>query len=154
MALPAIIIDTREKDPFPLALLGAAVIRRKLDTGDYSIDGLESRVCLERKSLDDFVGTFVMHMRARRAGNQSRWGREIERMKLIPRRVIVIEGTLEHIEAGLYRAKVHKHQLFGYITRLEEHHGIDVRFIGVRPSSTKWAHGWLTEAANELTSKT
>ena len=76
-----IIIDTREKLPleFPAGILTA---RHKLDTGDYSIEGLENHICIERKSVDDFVNT-VIH-------NKERWDDEVRRMGFMDYRAIVI----------------------------------------------------------------
>ena len=48
---PAIVIDTREKDPLAFANLSTDVAT--LDTGDYSIVGLTHLIAVERKSLPD-----------------------------------------------------------------------------------------------------
>ena len=42
-----VIIDTREQQPWEFGLHTTA--KRKLDTGDYSIEGLEHLLCIERK---------------------------------------------------------------------------------------------------------
>lgn len=42
-----VIIDTREQQPWEFAEYSTA--HRKLNTGDYSIDGLENILCIERK---------------------------------------------------------------------------------------------------------
>ena len=60
---PPIVIDTREQAPWTfnkglvVERFGAAFPTEvgTLDTGDYSVRGLEDRVRIERKSLDDFV---------------------------------------------------------------------------------------------------
>ena len=59
-----IIQDTAEQLPFPfqqIVMGGQQVIikrvRQHLRTGDYSIIGLEDRLCIERKSPDDLVGS-------------------------------------------------------------------------------------------------
>lgn len=44
-----IIRDTREQYGFCFALSGHEVITKKLDSGDYSIEGLENQVSIERK---------------------------------------------------------------------------------------------------------
>jgi ERCC4-type nuclease len=68
-----------------------------LATGDYSIQGCESRVCVERKSADDLVGSVT-------AGN-ARFRREHERMHAMiehgGRACVVIEGSLSAICDGL-----------------------------------------------------
>jgi len=49
---PILIIDTREKQPwcFDDDDDFQEIIHRKLDYGDYSIEGLEDRIFIERKS--------------------------------------------------------------------------------------------------------
>ncbi len=49
---PTIIIDTREQTPFTFA--GPARVAG-LKTADYTIEGYEDIVGLERKSLDDLI---------------------------------------------------------------------------------------------------
>lgn len=49
-----VIIDTREQNPWKIKHHTTAV--RKLDTGDYSIEGYEDIICIERKqSISEFV---------------------------------------------------------------------------------------------------
>ena len=52
-----IIIDSREQRPFDFLSQNGDIEteRGTLDTGDYSVAGLESRVAVERKSLADLV---------------------------------------------------------------------------------------------------
>lgn len=66
--IPAVIEDTREQTPLPFAALDAEdrlpVVRAMLEVGDYSADGLEADIFVERKSLPDLVGA-VTHDRDR-----------------------------------------------------------------------------------------
>ena len=59
-----LIIDTREQEPYSFDPRLATAVRRALPAGDYSVDGLEACVAVERKTLDDFVST-VIHSRER-----------------------------------------------------------------------------------------
>jgi ERCC4-type nuclease len=53
-----IIIDTREQHPW--AFDNHVTAKRKLDTGDYSIEGLEDLLCIERKkSASEFANNIV-----------------------------------------------------------------------------------------------
>ena len=81
-----IVIDTREQRPwsFDPALVQATV--GTLKTGDYALAG-DSSFAIERKSLDDFIGTI--------SSGWKRFQREIERMKNWPARVIIVEGNFE-----------------------------------------------------------
>ena len=49
------IVDTREQNP--LKFRNIETIRKKLDAGDYSIEGMEHLISIERKSAADLYGT-------------------------------------------------------------------------------------------------
>jgi ERCC4-type nuclease len=55
----AIIIDSNEQLPYDFSLIDPQpkTIRRKLKTGDYSLEGFENRVCVERKTAADLFGS-------------------------------------------------------------------------------------------------
>ena len=49
-----VIVDTREQQPWTLKYHSTAI--QKLDTGDYSVQGYEDLICIERKhSISEFV---------------------------------------------------------------------------------------------------
>jgi ERCC4-type nuclease len=51
---PVIVIDTREQTPLSFARL--QTVRGTLNTGDYSVAGLEKLFSVERKTVADLVG--------------------------------------------------------------------------------------------------
>lgn len=70
---PTLIIDTREKRPINISCgrVFENIITEKLDTGDYSIDGLQEYLCIERKgSIQEFAQNVL----------QKRFTRELDRM--------------------------------------------------------------------------
>ena len=55
---PVIAVDTREQLPYLFQGFGhwvGGVVRAALPTGDYSVQGMEALVAMERKSLPDLV---------------------------------------------------------------------------------------------------
>ena len=60
MDRPVIIIDTREQEPFEFDTESVEVLDKALPTGDYSLAGYENLVCIERKSLPDYVQSVIM----------------------------------------------------------------------------------------------
>lgn len=99
-----IIEDTREQRPldFSKADYCKEVIRRNLETGDYSIDGLEDLVCIERKgSIGEIAGNIV----------QKRFFRELDRMRSFPYRYIVCEFPFSHILTYPYSSDIPKYKL-------------------------------------------
>ena len=85
MGILSIIIDTREQTPWAFDLAQVEARVGTLKTADYALEG-DDRFGIERKSLDDFLGTI-----------STRWGpfcRQINRMdeaKWVAR-VVIVEG--------------------------------------------------------------
>ncbi len=84
-----IVIDTREQAPYAFA---CPSVRRKLVAGDYSVDGLEQLVAVERKSLADFTKT-VLH-------DFPRFAAELDRLANMPHTCIVVEADLDRVLRG------------------------------------------------------
>ena len=88
-----IIKDTREQEGYTFESSSSryhtcnGMITRKLDTGDYSIEGLEDKLCIERKaSVVEFANN-VGH-------DQVRFLKEIERMKEFQYKFMIFEFSL------------------------------------------------------------
>src|SRR5688572_3100235 len=79
-----VIVDSREQSPFDL--LGFATIRKKLDAGDYSVQGMEHLVAVERKSHGDCWGSM--------STGRARFERCVQRLAELDRAAIVIECSL------------------------------------------------------------
>ena len=64
---PVVLVDTRERAPLPLHANHPNWIggerRVALRTGDYTVEGMESLLSLERKSLADVVACTVTYRR-------------------------------------------------------------------------------------------
>ena len=90
------IIDTREQLPLDLAPLRS--VAGTLTTGDYSVQGLETIVAVERKNLADLLGCIGQH--------RKRFDREIQRLIAYPVRAIVIEATWAELEQGEWRSQI------------------------------------------------
>lgn len=99
------VVDTREQTPLNLSPLKSS--NAGLTTGDYSVQGLESIVCVERKSLADLLMCIGQE--------RERFDECIQRMLAYPIRAVVIEGTIPQIERGEYRSKVHPNAAIGSI---------------------------------------
>jgi len=90
--LPTIIVDTREKQPilFEGDPLINDVVYTKLDFGDYSIQGLENHIIIERKSsVNELISNF--------SADPDRLWREFERMAHVKHKFFVIEETLADV---------------------------------------------------------
>ena len=80
-----IIIDTREQRPYRFPD-GVETVRQALVAGDYSVEGLEGEIAVERKSLADAYGTF--------GRGRARFVRELDRLAQVRYAAVVVEADL------------------------------------------------------------
>lgn len=120
---PVILVDTREQRPFSFARFPNWIAGERtatLPVGDYSIEGMEDILALERKSLEDLVGT-LMHSR-------ERFFTMCEKMTEYRYRAIVIEGTYEDVKSPYPSnfCTAHPNGVAGSIDAVEAKFGIPV----------------------------
>lgn len=97
---------------------------RKLDVGDYSIDGYEHLIMIERKSVPDLWHTLVQ--------DRERFMNQLERAKDMPIKFLIIEGNLSDIMAGIIYSKVKPEFILASLTSLQVKHNIHVVFTSKR----------------------
>jgi len=87
-----VIKDTREQDGYFFSAFNACagMIEQKLDTGDYSIKGMEDKICIERKGC---VEELAVNLGQKKYAFLS----EIDRMKSFPHKFLVLEFSLEDL---------------------------------------------------------
>jgi ERCC4-type nuclease len=81
-----IIVDTREQMPWEFGFHNTA--KRKLDTGDYSMEGFESIFAIERKKSVSEIANNI---------TESRFKDVLERMGQIPHSFMIMEFSLDEI---------------------------------------------------------
>lgn len=84
LILPRIAIDTRENLRYMFD--GYESFRTTLATGDYSLEGFEDRLAVERKNHSDAWGCLT--------DGRKRFERCLERLALLDRAAIVIEASM------------------------------------------------------------
>ncbi|MCK9326569.1 MAG: hypothetical protein M0P69_13845 [Bacteroidales bacterium] len=84
-----IIIDTREQTPWAFDAGNAQTEIGTIKTGDYALFGDADNFAIERKSLNDFLGTI--------SSGWERFMREIGRMDNFVAKVIIVEGDYEQV---------------------------------------------------------
>lgn len=114
-----IIVDTREQTPWDMTPLKTEV--GTLDTGDYTVKGLEKEISIERKSLDDLLGCVGQ--------SRERFDREIKRMLGYPCRAVIVEAHWQEIMLGNWRARVTPNAVMGSVLGWIAH-GVPVIFAG------------------------
>jgi ERCC4-type nuclease len=122
-----IVVDTREKREYSFP----DSIRRKLDAGDYSLDGLTDHITIERKSLDDLVNTLLRGKR--------RFAAELRKLQLYDHAYIVVEGSIEDIVSGSYQSQLKPEALLGMVCSLNlQYHPVHIIFAGDRVHAYAW----------------
>jgi ERCC4-type nuclease len=128
-----IIIDTREQKNLWSFHSNYCedIIRRKLDTGDYSIEGLEHLLCLERKAT---VAEFAVNMRG------DTFKRELARMQSYKYKFIIFEFGVDDIlrfpiGSGIPKSKwesmrISPQFIMRFISEIQVIYGVHVVFAG------------------------
>ena len=81
-----IIVDTREQLPWEFD--GHSTSSRKLDTGDYSIEGLENIFCIERKRSVSEIANNI---------SEKRFVDVLDRMSQFSHKFMLLEFTLNNV---------------------------------------------------------
>lgn len=125
--------DTREQRPWIFAP-STPVVRGTLPTGDYAIAGLEALAAIERKELSDFVACVTVE--------RERFMREMSRLAAYGHRAVIIEATVEHVEAHAYRSRTAPRAVLATALSITSDFGIPVLWAGDRAGGA-WSCEWL-----------
>jgi len=93
--VPTVLVDTREKSPWLFTGRKVRVKQQVLKVGDYAIQGHQSGLVVERKSVEDLFLTMTRGL--------ARFKRELERARTecgVALMVVIVEGDLERIGLG------------------------------------------------------
>lgn len=136
--LATIVIDTREQEPYSFDPRLTGSVRRALPAGDYSVEGLEERIAVERKTLDDFVST-VIHSRAR-------FRKELRKLAGYPAACVVVEAGLLDVLQKRYRGEAHPNAVLGSALSIILDFRLPVFFCGNRQAACQFVQAYLLAA--------
>ena len=153
-----IIKDTREQEGYTFEPSSSryhtckGMVSRKLDTGDYSIEGLEDKLCIERKaSVVEFANN-VGH-------DQARFLKEIDRMQQFPYKFMIFEFSLSDLmnfpegsnipESDWGKLKVTNKFMLKKIMEYQMYDNIHVMFCDSKKNA-KWTVLSILKRVNEL----
>jgi ERCC4-type nuclease len=112
MNSPTILIDTREQTP--LEFMHLPCERGTLQSGDYSIAGLEHDFAIERKSIPDLCGSLTR--------GRERFERELHRLRGFSFSRILIVGSPAEVQATAHNPKA----IFSSLSAMETRWSIPV----------------------------
>jgi ERCC4-type nuclease len=133
-----IIVDTREQQPWSFD--NYAIANRKLDTGDYSVEGLENLLAIERKkSINEIANNII----------EPRFKDVIERLSKIKHSYILLEFDLENVlsypigstlpKKMWDKVKISPSFIMKHILEWQMYHNIKVVFCGCPSNAEKMA---------------
>jgi ERCC4-type nuclease len=142
-----VLVDTREQRPFALYASHPNWIggerRVALKTGDYTVEGMESLLALERKSLEDVVRCTV-------PPDRERFIAGCKRLARFRWKAILIEGSYENLktdpdEFGIV-TDAHPNGVCGTLDAIEAKFGIPIICTSThRELATERAASWLSK---------
>ena len=140
---PVVLVDTREQEPFALYANHPNWIggerRTVLKTGDYTVEGMESLLALERKSLADLVACTVV--------DRERFLACCERLAKFRWKA---EASFEDIKSGFDQfdipSEVHPNAVCGTLDAIEAKFNIPIIYTSRhRELATERAASWLSK---------
>ncbi|MCX5808193.1 MAG: hypothetical protein NTX36_02265 [Proteobacteria bacterium] len=141
---PVVLIDTREKSPFDFSGFHNWIReerRQKLNIGDYCMEGMESLLALERKSLSDLITTLIQQ--------QPRFFKMCEQLARYRWRALLVEASYEDIKSPYsweYCTLAHPNAISGTLDALEARFGIPIIYTSLyRPLAEEKAASWLSK---------
>ena len=140
-----VVIDTREQRPFAFPD-GITTRRAALPAGDYSIEGLERRVAIERKSLADLYGTVgrTLKQRKHRGRGKTPFERELALLGTFDFAAIVVESSLETIvRHPPDYSDLKPKTVFACLIAWSQRYGVHVMPAGQRTLAARWTYRTL-----------
>jgi len=133
-----IVADTREQHPYSFP---CATNRKALAAGDYSVEGLEDRVAVERKSLPDFVHS-VIH-------DHARFERELVVLSSYEASCVVVEADLDAVLRGTRGDDLRgarPESILGAALHVTLRYGVPVFWCGSRQAARAFTEAYLRMA--------
>lgn len=137
-----IVIDTREQLPYTFDPGRIQSARRALPAGDYSLEGYETSVAVERKSINDFVSTVIR--------SRKRFYRELGLLAEYEHACVVVEASLREIIQGEYRSNAHPSAVLGAAMSIIIDFGVPVFFCADRQLARRFVEEYLLRAHRKV----
>jgi DNA excision repair protein ERCC-4 len=125
---PLFLVDTREQRPYIFGRSRVATLAE----GDYTAEGVENIVRVERKSLPDLLACI--------GRERERFIRELERLAVYRYACIVVEASLPDIAAGKWPcpSRVYPRAVTASLAAWSVRYGVHVVFAGDRRHGNAW----------------
>jgi DNA excision repair protein ERCC-4 len=140
-----IVVDTREQAPYGFESPKVTSVRRALRAGDYSVEGLETVVAVERKTLDDFVSTVIW--------SRDRFQRELDRLRTYAAACVVVEADLTDVLKGSYWSEARPASVLGAAIAIIVDSGVPIFFCSDRQAARLFVERYLLRCSKRFSSR-
>lgn len=139
---PVVLVDTREQSPFNFSRFPnwiAEEKRQKLDAGDYTVEGMEDLLVLERKTLSDLITTLIQQ--------RPRFFKLCEKMSRYRWRALLVQASYEDLKSPYDEyTEAHPNAVSGTLDALEARYGIPVIYTSqYQELAEEKAASWLSK---------
>ena len=115
-----IIVDSREQRPYKFD--GAVV--KALKTGDYSIEGYEDQIAIERKGFDDLFGCLTSSL--------PRFRKQLQRLGQVPYSAVLLDTTVSALLMGHPICRLPGDKALSSVLALSLQYGVQFHFCDRR----------------------
>lgn len=134
----SLVCDSREQLAYQFKV---PVACGTLGTGDYSIQGFEDKVAIERKTLDDLIGCLTI--------GRDRFERELIRGMDLEYFALVVETSLSDLANGNYRSKMTPKSAIQSLVAFSVRYKMPVWFAGNREYGQRLTESLLEKYLKE-----
>jgi ERCC4-type nuclease len=138
-----VVVDTREQEPYSFDPERIEVVRHALPAGDYSLQGMEHLVAVERKSLDDFVQTVIR--------SRERFKKELLALQTCASACVVVEASFQDVISGRYSSGAHPNSVIGSALSIIVDYNIPVFFCSNRQAARLFVEEYLVKFHRKVT---
>src|SRR6266404_3213475 len=126
--------DSREQDPLPFHRM--KTIHKALYAGDYALCRAEWAAAIERKSINDAVGSLMGDQR-------DRFERELMRLRGVPFRRLLIVGTRQDIEEQRYHSNMRPQSVLASLACFEVRYQVPIVYCTTPEVAGRQVETWL-----------
>lgn len=138
--LPTLIVDTREQEPLVFQKLPSE--RGTLQTGDYSIKGCIDLFAVERKSIQDLVGSVTTE--------RDRFERELHRLRGFRFKRLLIAGAEAEIKTHRYRGNANPKAILHSVRAFEVRYDVPVVWQPFPEKAAEQVESWAWWFSREV----
>jgi hypothetical protein len=121
---PVVVIDSQEHMGYKFERFTnwfSGTVRKRLPVGDYTLQGMEKEVIVERKTIPDLVNSIIQ--------DRKDFIEKCERLSKFRKKCLVVEGSLSDVKTPYEDSQAHPNAVFGSLLAAQERWNIPVYFL-------------------------